>query len=326
MLRRIQALPGVQSVSSSSVALIMDSVNNTDVSIDSAESANDRRPGLYYNQVGPDFLRTYGIGLLMGRDIESRDFGSPARTAVVNETFARRYLDGRSPIGRRFCLGRGYDPAESFEIVGLARDAKFDRVRGEVPPTAYISFTSGTPKVRPMTVAVRTAGDPLSMVGAVRAALRAADPQLSMMRIRTQTAQIDEMMMQERMFARVSTLIGVLAMMLVAIGLYGTLAFAVARRTSEIGIRMALGASGARVLWMVLRESLWLACAGLLVGLPAALGLGRLIASYLYGVEPHDPSALIGAAVLLAAVCATAGYLPARRAARVDPIRALRYE
>jgi ABC-type antimicrobial peptide transport system permease subunit len=177
-----------------------------------------------------------------------------------------------------------------------------------------------------MTVAVRTAGDPLSMVGAVRGALRAADPQLSMMRIRTQTAQIDEMMMQERMFARVSSLIGVLAAWLVAIGLYGTLAFSVARRTSEIGIRMAFGASGTRVLWMVLRESLWVACAGLLVGLPAALGLGRLIASHLYGVEPNDPSALIGAAVLLAAVCATAGYLPARRAARLDPIRALHSE
>ena len=326
VLRRIQALPGVQSVSSSSVALIMGSVNNTDVSIDGAESANDRRPGLYYNQVGPDFLRTYGIGLLMGRDIKPRDFGSPARTAVVNETFARRYLDGRSPIGRRFCLGRGYHPAESYEIVGLARDAKFDRVRGEAPPTAYISFTSGTPKARPMTIAVRTAGDPLSMVGAVRGALRAADPQLSMMRIRTQTAQIDEMMMQERMFARVSSLIGVLAALLVAIGLYGTMAFSVARRTSEIGIRMAFGASGTRVLWMVLRESLWVACAGLLVGLPAALGLGRLIASHLYGVEPNDPSALIGAAVLLAAVCATAGYLPARRAARLDPIRALHSE
>jgi len=326
VLRRIQSSPGVQSVSSSSVALIMDSVNNTDVSIDSAESANERRPGLYYNQVGPDFLRTYGMVLLMGRDIDPRDFGSPARTAVVNETFARRYLDGRSPIGRRFCLGRGYDPAESYEIVGLARDAKFDRVRGEVPPTAYISFTSGAPKARPMTVAVRTAGDPLSVVGAVRGALRAVDPQLSMMRIRTQTAQIDEMMMQERMFARVSTLVGVLAMLLVAIGLYGTLAFAVARRTSEIGIRMALGASGARVLWMVLRESLWMACAGLMVGLPAALGLGRLIASYLYGIEPHDPSTLIGAAVLLAAVCVAAGYLPARRAACVNPIRALRHE
>jgi ABC-type antimicrobial peptide transport system permease subunit len=262
----------------------------------------------------------------MGRDISWSDFGSTVRTAVVNEAFARQYLDGRLPIGRRFCLGRGYDPAESFEIVGLARDAKFDSIRREVPPTAYISFTSGTPKVRPMTVAVRTFGDPLSLIGAVRDALRAADPQLSMMRIRTQTAQIDEMMLQERMFARISTLIGSLVLLLAAIGLYGTLSFAVARRTNEIGIRMAIGASGARVLWMVLRESLCVAAAGLLIGLPAALALGRLIASYLYGVEPHDPPALIGAAVLLAAVCAAAGFLPARRAARVDPIRALHCE
>ena len=325
-LRRIQALPGVESVSSSSVSLIMDSVNNTDVSTDAGGSANERRPGLYYNQVGPDFLRTYGIGLLMGRDMGWRDFGSPARTAVVNEAFARQYLDGRPPIGRRFCLGRGYNPAESYEIVGLARDAKFDRVRGDVPPTAYISFTSGTPKVRAMTVAVRIVGDPLSLAGAVGGALRAADPQLPMMRIRTQAAQIDETMLQERMLAQVSTLFGILALLLVAVGLYGTLAFAVARRTSEIGIRMALGASGRRVLWMVLRESLWVASAGLLVGLPAALGLGRLIASSLYGVGPYDPPALVAAAVLLAAVCAAAGYLPARRAARIDPIRALHCE
>jgi macrolide transport system ATP-binding/permease protein len=326
VLRRIRSVPGVQSVSSSALALISGWTNNTDVFVEGSEASNSRRSGLYYNQIGPDFLHTYGIGLLMGRDVGWEDFGSPARVAVVNEAFVRRYLDGRSPVGLRFTMGGRRSPAESFEIIGLARDAKFDRIRGEAPPTAYISFTSGLPKVRAMTVAVRAEGDPLALTGAIRHALRAADPQLPMMRARTQRAQIDEMILQERMFARVSTLVGTLALALVAIGLYGTLAFAVARRTSEIGIRVALGASGARILWMVLRECLYLASAGLLVGLPAALGLGRLIASYLYGIEPQDAATLIGAAAVLVVVCAVAGFPPARRASRIDPIRALHCE
>lgn len=326
VLRQLAGVPGVQSVSASSLGLLSGWSNNTNVTTEAARSEQRGWPSLYYNQVGPDFLRTYGIGLLMGRDIGWHDFGSPARVAVVNEAFARAYFNGQSPLGRRFCLGRAYDPAESYEIVGLARDAKFDRVRVDAPPTAYTSFTAGTPKARPMTVAIRTAGEPSALVAAVREAVRSADPQLPMMKIRTQTAQINDAMLQERMFARLSTLLGALALLLVSIGLYGTLAFAVVKRTREIGLRVALGATHAGVLWMVLRESLVVAAAGLAVGLPAALAVGRLLSTYLYGVKPHDAAALAASVIVLTAVCAAAGYLPARRAARIDPMRALHCE
>jgi ABC-type antimicrobial peptide transport system permease subunit len=177
-----------------------------------------------------------------------------------------------------------------------------------------------------MCFGVRTAGDPLSLAFAVRQTINKIDPRLPVIDIRTQTDQIDRTLAHERMFAGLSSLFGLLALVLVAVGIYGTLAHAVVQRTGEIGMRMALGASRLRVLWLVLRESLLLAICGLAIGLPAALALARVIASRLFGVTAHDSWSIAASCLILLAVSALAGFVPANRASRIDPLRALRYE
>jgi len=326
MIERIQALPGVRSATSSALALLSGWHNKDPISTDGVQLPPGRPNGVHYNWTGPDFFETLDIRIVIGRGIEWRDFGASARVAVVNEALASNFFPDGSPLGRHFSFGSSYDPAKAYEIVGVVQNAKYSRLREKPPRTAYLSYASALEKARPMCFEVRTAGDPYGMVEAVREAVRAADPQLPMINIRTQADQLDEALTQERMFAFMSSLFGFLALLLVSIGLYGTLAYSVMRRTSEIGIRMALGANRLQVLWMVLRESLLLAGIGLAVGLPAALALSRLIASLLFGVETYDSVTLVATVLILTTVCAAAAFLPANRASRIDPIQALRYE
>jgi predicted permease len=240
---------------------------------------------------------------------------------------ARKYFPNVDPIGRRFSFSRNCSDGGSIEIVGVVRDAKYDSLKEEIRPTAYtpyVQLSRGAPN--PMTFSVRTAGDPAPMTAAIQKAVQAVEPKLPVYDIKTQEARIAEILSQSRLFASLSSFFGLLALVLVAIGLYGVMSYTVARRTHEIGVRMALGAERGDVLRLVMRETLWLALAGAALGIPAALLATRWIESQLFGLPPHDPLTITMVTILLMAVMTLAGYLPARKAAQVDPLVALRCE
>ncbi len=323
-LEKIQALPGVRSASVSATALLSGNTDGGPVATDGPQS---RQPNdVYFNVVGPDFMETMGIRVLRGRGIDWRDIRERKTIAVVNEAMARQLFENQEPIGRRFSFEVPFDPEKSFEIVGLVKNAKYDGMRSEPPPTAYLPYGAQAHRIARMCFGIRTAGDPLSMAAVVRETMRSVEPALPLIDIRTQGAQIDRALEHERLFAGLSSLFGLLALLLVAVGLYGTLAYAVAQRTGEIGIRVALGATRLRVVWMVLRESLWLAGCGLIIGLPAALITGRLASYRLFGVSAHDGVTIALTATILFATAAVAGFVPAHRASRINPLLAIRQE
>jgi ABC-type lipoprotein release transport system permease subunit len=231
------------------------------------------------------------------------------------------FFNGENPIGRR--VGGSFEQAGETEIVGVIRDTKYNSLRDAAPPTFYgvLPDTAGT-----TSVVLRTAANPASLIETVRAAVQKVDPELPLIGITTQTDQIEARVAQERLFALAYSLFGALALLLACIGLFGLMSYSVSRRTSEIGIRMALGAQRAAVVRMVLRESMIMVAAGVLIGLATAIGAGRLVTALLFGLAANDVWTIATAIALMVAVSLTAGYLPARRASRVDPMEALRYE
>src|SRR5579871_738918 len=275
---------------------------------------------------GPDFLTTMQIPLLAGRDFNDRDHRSSQPVAVINQRFARQYFGDQSPLGRHLILWRANKPARDMEVIGIARDARYGGLRNELRPVIYIPYDQGYPEPNDMTFALRTTGDPLGYVNAVRDAVRRADPRMPVSNVETQTAEIAVDMQQETTLADLCTAFALLALIIACVGLYGTMSYTVARRTSEIGIRMALGAHRRNVVWMVLREVAALAFAGLAVAIPAAILTSKLIASFLFGARPNDPLTLACAIAILLSAALLAGYIPARRASRIDPMAALRNE
>ncbi len=326
ILDRLRAVPGARAVTASAYALLSGWVNNGPAATDGGPLPAGRSPNVIWNVVGPDFLDTMGMKLVLGRGIEQRDLQSNRQVAIVNEALARDFFPGENPVGRHFSFSSRYDASSAFEIIGVARDAKFDRMRGEVSKTAYVPFSAVPSMLGKLYFEVRALGDPTAILPAVRQAVRAVEPALPLMDVKTQSDQIDEALSQEHMFAHLTGFFGLLALLLVSIGVYGTLAYAVTRRMGEFGIRFALGAQRPQVLWMILRESMIVTACGLAAGLPAALALTRLIASKLFGVNAYDPGAIAATVLILAAVGAAAGLIPARRASRIDPMHALRYE
>ncbi|MEN6533374.1 MAG: ABC transporter permease [Bryobacteraceae bacterium] len=327
-LERIKGVPGVQSASISSLPLLAGWKNTTNGYPDSGTVLSDSARLVSWNHVSPGFLETMGIPVLFGRNIEWRDFDGGRRVAVVNETLAQRFFPNESPVGHRLTLGIRYDPSDSWEIVGVARNAKYSDIRQQPPCTAYLLFEVESGRIGSGGVhfEIRTAGDPAAMASSIRKVMRDVDPSLPLIRLRTQRDVVDEALQLERMFASLTTLFGLLALLLVSIGLYGTLTYSVVRRTSEIGIRMALGAERPQVMWMILRESLSVTGVGLAVGLPLAISLSRLVRSQLYDVTPYDPVTIAMTAVILAVVTVVAGFVPANRASRIEPMQALRCE
>jgi macrolide transport system ATP-binding/permease protein len=276
--------------------------------------------------VGPGFLSTMQVPILAGREIAERDhIGSPA-VAVVNERFVKTNLEGRDPLGVHLVLWNDKNPARDMEIVGVAKDAIYGGLKEKIPPVVYIPFDQGYPPPNEMVYALRTAGDPLTHVAAVRGIVREVDARVPVTDVKTQAAEIDETINQEITFARLCTVFAILALAIACVGLYGTVSYNVARRTSEIGIRMALGAPRGVLVWMVLREVLMLALAGLAISVPAALGASKLLESFLFGMKANDPGAVASAVVILLGAAMLAGYLPARKASQVDPLIALRHE
>jgi predicted permease len=294
-------------------------------------------PEPFMNSISPNYFATLGVPIVAGRDFNSNDTGEvlhfkrPGRddwepaTIMINETFAKRYFAGRDPIGRH--IGMGIDPGTKLdmEIIGVVKDIKYMSLRDEIPEQAYEPYLASR-YAGGMTLYARTALDPNQLFSALRAKVRELDPNVPVYSMRTMDEQINNSLNTERLTASLSAAFGLLATLLAAIGLYGVMAYTVARRTREIGIRMALGAVQGKVIWMVMREVLVLVAIGIGGGLPLAFALMGLVRSQLYGLAPNDPSTLALAAAGLALVACAAGFFPARRASCVDPIKALRYE
>jgi predicted permease len=315
----VAAIPGVQAVTLANLPLLSGWMSSGGFTIPGR--VVKERHGLQAHQmrVGDSFFATMGIPLLLGRDLNASDNESSPKVVVVNETFARSYFPGESPVGKVITLGKS-----DSEIVGVCRDAKYRSLTEAAPPTIYFPYRQQ--RVGAMHYEIRTAVPSLAVVAEVRRAVAAVDRGIPLTDVKTQTEQIEQTIAPQRLFASLCGFLALVALSLSAIGLYGVMAYAVARRTGEIGIRMALGAGGGDVLWMVMREALLVAAAGAALGVPAALAATRLVQSSLFGIKPNDPATIAGAAAVLLAVAAFAAWLPARRAARVDPLAALRNE
>ena len=245
--------------------------------------------------------------------------------AIVNESYAKHYFGDRNPIGRHIGFGINPRTKTPIEIIGVVKDAKYTGVRDEIPRTVYFAFMESD-FAGSSVMYVRTSNRPDAAFGAVRQAARDLDANIPIFNLRTLERQIDQSLLNDRLIATLSAAFGVLATMLAVIGLYGVMAYTVARRTREIGVRMALGAVQGDVIRLVMREVLLLVGSGLAIGLVASFALGKYVSSQLYGVTANDPASMAGAALLLATVAMLAGYIPARRAARINPTLALRYE
>jgi predicted permease len=278
--------------------------------------------------VASGFFSAMRIPLLAGREFDERDRRGTPLVAIVNEAWVKRNLGNRNPVGHSvISFGLDNTKPQEMEIVGLARNARYDDLTGDFPAVVYLPFEQN-PNVPAdeMTYFLRTAGNPSGVAGAAREIVRQADARIPVAALSTQTAQIEREMVPETLFARLCTAFAMLSLAIACVGLYGTTSYTVARRTGEIGIRMALGAQRATVVWMVLRDVLMLAIVGLVIGVPAALSASKLIGSLLFGVKPGDPGALAAALAILLSAALAAGYLPARIASRTDPMAAVRHE
>ena len=329
MFARLEAVPGVQAVTFSRHPLLAHRSTTSDVFV-AGEVGPDGKPReaeAKVHEIRENFLQTMEIPLLLGRYLNPQDDAHAPQVAIVNQAFAQAHFGSESPIGKRF----SFDPDKpgEIEIVGLARDTKYTSQREDVRPTVYRSWRQVLQRMQSGTVEVRTGGDPAAFVAGIRAAMHDVDSNLPLSNIRTQIEQADQTLAMERMFAKLLTLFGVMAQALAAVGLYGVMAFTVAQRTQEIGIRMALGANRANVLAMILRQGMALTLIGIAVGLGAAYALTKYLESLtglLFGVEPRDPWTFAAISGLLAVVALVACLVPARRATKVDPLVALRYE
>jgi predicted permease len=264
---------------------------------------------------------------LRGREFELRDTAASPRVAIVNSTFVDRFFKDQNPIGRTFSFDDDNEHEQVLEIVGVVADFKTDNVAEKPLPAVYRPILQiQDDNAYATTIHIRTLSDPAPLIPQVRQVINQIDARLPISGVITLSEQMNRRLNQERLVTELVSFFGALALILACIGLYGVMAQGVARRTNEIGIRMALGARGGNIAWMILRETLYLVLAGLVIGVPAALMGARLIESQLFGLNATDPLTLIGASVVLTIVALLAGYLPARRASRVNPLNALRYE
>jgi predicted permease len=316
LVERTQAIPGVRSAAVSMCGLVVECRSISDVKISGYQAAPGEEIRVQFNYVGPGYFSTVGMRLLSGRDFNSSDKGS--QFVIVNQATVRRYFGNRSPIGQRFG-----EKLES-EIVGVVQDARVNRVREPAGPMAYSPV--GGNLVYAESMEVRAIGDPSAVAADVRKAVSEVAPDLPIDRITPLALQVDRSLKLERMGSVLTTTFGILALGLACFGLYGVMSYAVTRRTSEIGIRMALGARPGNVLWTILREALVLIGLGLAVGLPAVLFASRSIAALLYGIPPNDPLTLLSTIAILTSVAMFAALWPAWRASRVNPVTALRNE
>jgi len=320
VLEKLTAIPGVTSATVTDIVLLSRLQNNWTFLVPGSEPKSVK-----FARIGPAYFETLGIPVLAGRSVGLQDHSRAPRVAVLNETAARMLFGSDSPVGQRLTM-QSDQPAD-FEIVGVVKDSRYTSPRDPMPPTVYLPYAQTTlGRLGPMNVAVRSSAPLSSLSAGIRAAVAEVDPNLPVADLRTQMNQIDDTLGSERLFTRLLLAFGAFALLLANIGLHGVTAFSVARRTSEIGVRMALGARHVDVLWLILRQVIGITLVGLALGVPVAIASTRLIRASLYGVEPADPASVAAASCLMATVAIVAGFFPARRAARLDPLTALRHE
>ena len=326
------SVPGVTSVAAAEDVYIAEDRSATDFlpAGESYKANNNQEEN--YNLVGNQFFKTLGIPILAGRAFGEQDTQSSPKVAVINQSLARSRFPGQNPIGKRFVTdphdsdgGGGGLSQNSIEIVGVCGDTRYMNLRSEPPPQFFLPYVQQA-SAGGLFYEIRTRARPEDILPALRGVVRQEDPDLALVNVRTQDQQIESSLQQERIFVSLTSGFGVLALALACVGIYGIMAYSVANRRNEIGIRMALGAQPGQVRGMILRESTWLAGAGIVVGVAAALVLTRLVKSMLYGIEPYDPAAMCGGVLILLIVALAASWIPARRAARVQPMEALRHE
>ncbi len=326
ILSRMDALPGVRSASLSGAPPLLRGTWGSPIDLDGRRTPPTEDISTLLNRVSSGYFETLGIPLLRGRTIQPIDNAASIKSAVVNRTFAERYFPGRDAIGHTFTIA---DPAAPgvWNIVGIVRDAAHGNPAESPEPFAYLAVTQLTGEDQyAYSLQIRSTGNPGEITGEVRAAVAETDPNLPVITIQTIDEQFDGVIDEQRFVSKLASCFALLALTLACIGLYGVMTYNVVRRTSELGVRMALGSSKAALLWLILRESLALLAVGVLLGIPLSLAASRTIRAGLFGVSPTDPLTLI-AAVLVVSMCILAGsYLPARRATRIDPMVALRYE
>lgn len=327
LVDRLSAIPQVKSVTMATYSPMSGTNRTSSIKVQGYTPLQGEDTSVEDILTGPQYGETLGVPLLRGREIGGRDTPASTRVAVVNETFAEHYFKDQNPIGRMLTFDDDTDKGDYLEIVGVVGDIKSSDPREQPHATVYRPILQIQDEAAySVSIQIRTLSEPSSLTPIARQAISEVDPRLPIFGVTTLSQQMYERLQQDWLIAQLVSFFGALALLLASIGLYGVMAHAVARRTNEIGIRMALGARGNNIIWMVLREVLSLVVAGLLLGVPIALIAARFVSSQLFGLNSGDPGALIGAAVLLTIVALLAGFVPARRAARVNPLIALRYE
>jgi predicted permease len=321
--QKIAALPGVESESPAWMPLTSGNMSNTDF-VTEDKPADGKNPPEFVNAVGNDYFHTMRIPMIAGRAFGPQDTASSVKVAVINEALAKKRFPNVNPIGKRFKADS--DPkAEWVQIVGICADTRYAQLKEEPPPVFYMPYVQQT-DVGGMTYQIRTHTSAAALVPSIQRIVQGLDPDLPLINVRTEREQIDATMQMERALATLTTGFGLMALMLASVGIYGIMAYTVSQRTNEIGIRLALGAERGQIRRMVLRESTWITAAGLVTGVAGALVLVRLVKSMLFGIAPYDPVTLGCAVTVMLGVALLASWIPARRAAGVEPMQALRHE
>jgi predicted permease len=322
LLDRLRSAPGVKSAGIARVPILAGDEWDSTMSVEGHQATDGEDMQAFMNSLSPGYFETMRIPLLEGRDFTRLDAAREATVAIVNRRFAEHYFPGKSAIGKRIGFGGGPNVKLNIEIVGVVANALYEGPREGIRRQVFVprwGKGSGAIYLR-----AQTASDAVYSV--VRNEVRQLDASMPVYEMKTVETQLDETLLTDRLIALLSAGFGVLATALASIGLYGVMAFVVARRRKELGLRLALGAERGSVLWLVMREVLVLLAIGLTIGVPAAVGLGRYVSTQLYGIEPNDPWVAGSTVALLALVSAAAGMIPAHKASRTDPILALRYE
>ena len=325
LTERLSRTPGVNAVTLAVMPLLDGNEWDSTVTVEGYTAKEGEWVDPHMQFISPGFFQTLAIPVLLGRDFSDRDEKGAPQVAVVNERFAKRYFAGRSPVGLHLGMGGNPGTRTDIEIVGVVKDTRYESLRDEIPYELYLPYRQ-VDFVQGMTVYARALGDPTAIFAAMRRAVNELDSNVPIYRMRTLDQQLDKSLMSERLLASLSGVFGLLATLLAAIGLYGVMAYMVVRRTREIGIRMALGANRGSVVWLVMREVLLLSAIGVAIGGAGAYAATRLVQKQLFGILPTDALTMALSALGIATVALVAGYLPARRATAIDPMRALRWE